>query len=255
MPLESANSKYRLMTQTLQPSLIETMKADAKGTIARLPYHLRRLTQSAQALGYAYPGDNVVTTAIKAALAQADAHSSLSTSDTQSSPPEYATDLSDKRVRLLLYPFGQLDIQTAPLPALQGVPFIALASLRLDSDEPFLQHKTTHRPWYDATTQWLTQHPDYFDLIFLNEKGELCEGSRSNIYVLKDREWLTPPLSSGLLGGVLRTQLLEMGQAKEAILTPSDLTSDKTSIRLSNALRGWFDVTLDSSFLPGRLLP
>jgi branched-subunit amino acid aminotransferase/4-amino-4-deoxychorismate lyase len=72
---------------------------------------------------------------------------------------------------------------------------------------------------------------------------------------LKEGEWLTPPLSSGLLGGVLRTHLLETAQAKEAILTPSDLTADKTSIRLSNALRGWFDVTLDYSLLPGRLLP
>ena len=243
------------MTQDSPPSLIETMKANAQGMIALLPYHLRRLKQSAQALGYAYPGDDAVTAAIKAALDQASAPSTLSTSHSQSSPPEHATDISDKRVRLLLHPFGQLDIQTAPLPALQGVPFIAWTSLRLDSDEPFLQHKTTHRPWYDAATQWLAQHPDYFDLIFLNEKGELCEGSRSNIYVLKHGEWLTPPLSSGLLGGVLRTQLLEKGQAKEAILTPSDLTSSKTSIRLSNALRGWFDVELNPSFLPGRLFP
>ena len=141
------------------------------------------------------------------------------------------------------------------MPALQGVPFVALTGLRLESSEPLLQHKTTHRPWYDATTQWLIQHPDYFDLIFLNEKGELCEGSRSNIYILKDAGWLTPPLSSGLLGGVLRTHLLETGQAKEAILTPLDFTADKASIRLSNALRGWFDVKLDSSLLPGRLLP
>jgi 4-amino-4-deoxychorismate lyase len=158
-------------------------------------------------------------------------------------------------VRLLLDSFGKLDIQTAPLPALQGLPFVAMTSLKLESAEPFLQHKTTHRPWYDAATQWLAQHPDYFDLIFLNENGELCEGSRSNIYVLKNGEWLTPPLSSGLLGGVLRTQLLETGQAKEAILTPSDLTADKASIRLSNALRGWFDVQMSPSVLPGHFLP
>ena len=243
------------MTQTMQPSLIETMKADAKGMIALLPYHLRRLTQSALTLGYAYPGDDAVIAAINAALDPSVPASSISAPESMAIPPSHALKISDTRVRLLLSPFGQLDIQTAPLPALQGVPFVALTRLRLESAEPLLQHKTTHRPWYDATTQWLTQHPDYFDLIFLNEKGELCEGSRSNIYILKDAEWLTPPLSSGLLGGVLRTQLLETGQAKEAILTPLDFTADKASIRLSNALRGWFDVALDSSLLPGRLLP
>jgi 4-amino-4-deoxychorismate lyase len=226
------------MMQDSPPSLIETMKADAGGMIALLPYHLRRLKHSARALGYVYPSDDIVIEEINTAINQSDALNS-----------------SDTRVRLLLDSFGKLDIQTAPLPALQGVPFIAFTDLSLDSDEPFLQHKTTHRPWYDAATQWLAQHPDYFDLIYLNEKGELCEGSRSNIYVLKNGEWLTPPLSSGLLGGVLRTQLLETGQANEAILTPSDLTADKASIRLSNALRGWFDVKLEPSLLPGRLFP
>ena len=228
------------MTQDSQPSLIETMKADADALIALLPYHLRRLKQSARALGYRYPGDDAVITAIKAALDQ--------TSTATIMP-------SGTRLRLLLSPLGQLVIQTAPLPALQGVPWIALTQLRLESAEPLLQHKTTHRPWYEAATQWLAQHPDYFDLIFLNEKGELCEGSRSNIYVLKNGVWLTPPLASGLLGGVLRTQLLDTHQVEEAILTPSDLTAGKASIRLSNALRGWFDVQISPSILPGCFLP
>ncbi len=228
------------MTQDSQPSLIETMKADAAGMIALLPYHVRRLKHSAQALGYPYPGDHAVIASINAVLGQASATS---------------THLTDARVRLLLNPIGHLDIQAAALPALQGVPWIALTRLRLDSAEPFLQHKTTHRPWYDPVTQWLAQHPDYFDLIFLNEKGELCEGSRSNIYVLKNGAWLTPPLASGLLGGVLRTQLLETHQVEEAILTPSDLTADKASIRLSNALRGWFDVQMSPLVLPGHFLP
>ena len=228
------------MTQDSQPSLIETMKADADALIALLPYHLRRLKQSARALGYRYPNDDAVITAIKAALDQ--------TSTATIMP-------SGTRLRLLLSPLGQLVIQTAPLPALQGVPWIALTQLRLESAEPLLQHKTTHRPWYEAATQWLAQHPDYFDLIFLNEKGELCEGSRSNIYVLKNGVWLTPPLASGLLGGVLRTQLLDTHQVEEAILTPSDLTAGKASIRLSNALRGWFDVQISPSILPGCFLP
>jgi 4-amino-4-deoxychorismate lyase len=255
MPLESSNSEYRLMKHDSQPSLIETMKADEEGMIALLPYHLRRLTQSALTLGYAYPGDDAVIAEINEALDRSDPTSSISASASMAIPSSHAIKISGTRVRLLLSPLGHLNIQTAPLPVLQGVPFVAFTRLRLESAEPLLQHKTTHRPWYDATTQWLTQHPDYFDLIFLNEKGELCEGSRSNIYVLKDGKWLTPPLSSGLLGGVLRTQLLETGQVKEAILTPSDFTAHKTSIRLSNALRGWFDVQLSPSILPGCFLP
>lgn len=230
------------MNQRSEPSLIETMKADAQGSIALLPGHLRRLKGSAHALGYVYPGDEAVKAAIHETLSHLQDKTSTAT-----------------RVRLLLSPAGQLSIETAPLPALQGVPYIALTPTRLQSNEPFLQHKTTHRPWYEATTQWLARHPDFFDLIFLNEADELCEGSRSNLYIFKNGEWLTPPLSSGLLGGVLRTHLLETGQAKEAILTPSDLTdctaSGQAALRLSNALRGWFDVQLYPSLLPGHFLP
>ncbi|MDN3986073.1 aminotransferase class IV family protein [Zwartia vadi] len=228
------------MNQTSQPSLIETMRAQADRQIPLLPYHLRRLEHSALALGYVYPGRDAIVSALSASL-EATAPAGI-----------------DSRVRLLLNPSGQLSIETAALPALQGIPFIALARAPLESAEPLLQHKTTHRPWYDETTQWLSHHPDFFDLIFLNEKGELCEGSRSNIYVFKNGEWLTPPLSCGLLGGVRRTQLIETGQVKEAILTPADLAADqtgKTPIRLSNALRGWFDVQLSPSVLPGHFLP
>jgi len=243
------------MTQLSRPSLIETMRADAAGQIPLLPYHLRRLEHSTQALGYAYPGREAIVAALHAGLEAATA--AVAKDKDKDTTTLAATTPTAIRVRLLLGPSGQLSIETAPLPALQGVPLIALTREPLESAEPLLQHKTTHRPWYDAATKWLAQHPDYFDLIFLNEKGELCEGSRSNIYVFKNGQWLTPPLSSGLLGGVMRTQLLETGQAKEAVLTPSDLDitdathTGKTPIRLSNALRGWFDVRLSPSFLPG----
>lgn len=231
------------MKDASRPNLIETMKADARGHIALLPYHLRRLHQSARTLNYTYPGDEVVASAIKEALKSTN-DSSQSLNKIQYDEASVFEEDTATRVRLLLSPEGQLSIVTAALPALVGIPLIALTDTRLDSYEYYLQHKTTYRPWYDATTQWLAEHPDYFDLIFLNERGELCEGSRSNIYVYKEGEWLTPPLSSGLLGGVLRTELLETDQVREAILTPSDLTAGNASIRLSNALRGWFEVRL-----------
>ena len=225
------------MTQSSQPSLIETMRVQADGLIPLLPNHLRRLKQSAQALGYVYPGNEAVVAAITAGLNQVCSKASK----------HVVATLAVKRVRLLLSPGGQLSVESAPLPDLPDVSFIALTSLRLESNEPLLQHKTTYRPWYEATAKWLTQHTDFFDLIFLNEKNELCEGSRSNIYVFKNGEWLTPPLSSGLLGGVLRHHLLVTGQVKQAILMPADLNlshAGNNPIRLSNALRGWFDVAL-----------
>jgi 4-amino-4-deoxychorismate lyase len=152
-------------------------------------------------------------------------------------------------------PDGQLHITTAPLPALQTRPLVALASLALDSHDALLQHKTTHRPWYDPTTQWLAMHHDFFDLIFLNERAELCEGSRSNIYVKKNHDWLTPPLACGLLGGVMRQHLLSTGQVREAVLMRNDFEQPEANLRLSNGLRGWFDVWRTESLFPGRDFP
>jgi len=109
------------------------------------------------------------------------------------------------------------------------------------ADTLWLRHKTTHRPWFDAATAWLADHPDHFDLIFANEHGHLCEGSRSNVYLLLDGEWCTPPATCDLLPGVQRAQILADGRAVERTLTRKDWHRAQ-GVRLSNALRGWFGV-------------
>jgi para-aminobenzoate synthetase/4-amino-4-deoxychorismate lyase len=71
--------------------------------------------------------------------------------------------------------------------------------------------------------------------VFCNERGELCEGGRSNIFVERDGVLLTPPLSCGLLPGVLRAELIAQGRAREAVLRPGDL---KGEVWFGNSLRG-----------------
>ena len=43
--------------------------------------------------------------------------------------------------------------------------------------------------------------------------GELCEGTASNVFVERDGELVTPPLSSGCLAGITRELLLEWSAA------------------------------------------
>ncbi|MEI7568328.1 MAG: aminotransferase class IV [Alcaligenaceae bacterium] len=217
--------------------LIETMCADSQGQITLLDGHVRRLEASTKTFGFSWPGRSAITHALRTALAN------------------HTSPFINLRVRLLLNKQGELQITTAALPALAARPLVALASLTLNSQEWLLQHKTTHRPWYDPTTQWLGAHHDFFDLIFLNERDELCEGSRSNIYVKKDNDWVTPPLACGLLGGVMREHLLSTRQVREAVLTRTDFEQPEASLRLSNGLRGWFDVQRAASLFPGRDFP
>jgi len=227
----------KMTTNAHRFELIETMRADSQGQIALLARHLQRLQASAQKLGFGWPGPVAVEQAIKAALLNV----TMVTGST--------------RVRLLMSVDGRIQITTAPLPVLRVRPLVALAPLTLDSHESLLQHKTTERPWYDPTTQWLSEHVDFFDLIFLNERAELCEGSRSNIYIKQGNDWVTPPLACGLLGGVMREHLLCTHQAREAVLTRTDFEHPAASLRLSNGLRGWFEVQRAESLFPGRDFP
>jgi branched-chain amino acid aminotransferase len=52
------------------------------------------------------------------------------------------------------------------------------------------------------------------EAIFANTRGELCEGTGSNVFVVVDGELLTPPLESGCLAGVTRELALEWCRAE-----------------------------------------
>lgn len=51
------------------------------------------------------------------------------------------------------------------------------------------------------------------EAIFGNTRGELCEGTGSNIFVVVDGEVLTPPVESGLLPGITRALVIESCEA------------------------------------------
>ncbi|MDQ2186779.1 aminotransferase class IV [Alcaligenaceae bacterium A4P071] len=206
------------------PNLIETMRAE-HGVVQLLDWHMARLQASATALGYARPNAALLARVQAEAEALGD------------------IDASAHRLRLLWSADGTVTLTAAALPALAPDPQVQWASTRLDSNALLLRHKTTHRPWYAADTDWLTAHPDVFDLLYLNERDELCEGTRSNVYLEIDGVWLTPAVASGCLPGVQRGALMYEGRVKEATITP-DLLKRATRLRLSNALRGWFDVRL-----------
>jgi len=95
----------------------------------------------------------------------------------------------------------------------------------------FLRHKTNWRELYESEVKRLGTD----EVIFLNERGELTEGVRSNIFVKRDGMLLTPPREAGLLDGRLRAELIAQGQAREARLVPDDLAGE---VYFGNSLRG-----------------
>ncbi|MBL9142739.1 MAG: aminotransferase class IV [Verrucomicrobiaceae bacterium] len=53
------------------------------------------------------------------------------------------------------------------------------------------------------------------EAIFANTRGHLCEGTGSNVFLVRDGCVLTPPLSSGCLAGVTRALVIESSTAIE----------------------------------------
>jgi len=191
--------------------LIETLRHEG-GQVLRLDRHLARLAASAAWLGF--PCDQATIRQQLAALPAA----------------------GPQRLRLTLDKQGIVEMQAFPLsPEPRGPRYARWADERIDSRHPLRRHKTTYRAPYDRAMQALAATPEIFDTVFLNERGEVVEGSRSNVFVERDGVLLTPPLSSGALPGVLRAELLEEGRAREAVLWPEDL---QNGCWMGNALRG-----------------
>jgi 4-amino-4-deoxychorismate lyase len=193
--------------------LIETLLWTREGGYVLRAGHEARLKASAEALGFAFSHG-----AFDHALAQANA----------------GVTQERLRVRLALRRDGAFEIAAAPYqpePA-DKIWRVAVAKQRFDSRNPLLRHKTTRREIYESA---LAQAQDADEAVFLNERDEICEGARTNIFVETDGGLLTPPLSCGLLPGVFRADLLRRGKAREKILKLDNL---RGNFWLGNALRG-----------------
>ena len=145
------------------------------------------------------------------------------------------------RCRLTLRIDGTINLTTAPLSPNSKTWLLRLSNSILRSSDPWLLHKSSNRVLYDAERANL---PDGIDeLVYLNERNEVCEGTITNIFVKIDGHWLTPPLSCGCLPGVLRRKKIEDASCKVKIITFSDLQGAE-KITVGNALRGEIEAVL-----------
>lgn len=218
--------------------LFETLHATRTG-IRHLDRHIARMSVSASYFGFRFD---------EAEIRHRLALACQQLSDTEA-----------HRIRLSLSAFGRLDViaSDAPLRPLKEPVRLLVSNVTMHSSDHFLRHKTSLRSVYDKGWQD-AEAVGAFDTLFCNEHGELTEGGRSNVFVRLGGRWFTPPLSAGLLPGVMRAVLMEDESLNitESSLTVADL-HDAEEIRLCNALRGWIlaKVFADSHIVSGRPKP
>ena len=197
--------------------LIESLLHDGEGYFL-LERHLERLAHSA-----AYFGFPLELAEVREALRQTARKCT-----------------GKEKVRLLLFRDGRISCESAPIADQAEEARAGFARVAVDSADPLLYHKTS---WRGVFTEESARRPDLAEVIFLNERGEVTEGASSNVVALLDGELLTPPLESGLLPGVFRSELLEQGSIRERTLTRQELERAE-QVYLINSVRKWRTVRL-----------
>ncbi len=124
----------------------------------------------------------------------------------------------------------------------------AFSGIKMDSGNKFLYHKTTMRDIYDKMYKKGCEK-GYIDLIFTNEKGEVTEGCINNVFIRRNGRLITPPVTCGLLSGVMRQYIIEKsGSVIQDIITPEELQKSG-DIYLCNSVSGMKKVTLVDDFI------
>jgi len=190
--------------------LIETLRWSPAEGFVRGERHLARMARSASFFGMPFDGTR--------------AREALTTA-------QESVGSKDLRLRLALDEAGAFACTAAPLGQAKEFWSFAISPRRISSGDVLARHKTDWREAYDGEPL----PPGCDEVVFLNQRGEVAEGSRSTVFVARDGMLLTPPLSAGVLDGVLRAALIAEGRCREAVLMPQDLQG---AVYLGNSLRG-----------------
>ncbi|WP_273162783.1 aminodeoxychorismate synthase component I [Massilia timonae] len=198
--------------------IFETIRASREHGCRHLEQHLDRMEASCAWFGFAFDRGAAHIALLEASLAL----------------PSDAL----HRLRLAVSHDGALTLTSGELAPLHEPVTLLLAQEPTHSGDVFLRHKTSIRGRYDAAWKG-AEAQGAFDMLFFNERGELTEGGRSSVFLRFGEEWLTPPLSAGVLPGVMRGVLLAAPawRAREAVITRAML-EQADDIVVCNALRG-----------------
>ncbi len=126
------------------------------------------------------------------------------------------------------------------------------SAIRRNETSPFTYRKTLNYG-ENISEKRRAQAAGFDEPLFLNAKGEVAEGATTNIFFVRGRELVTPPVESGLLPGVMRRYLLENLDVCERVVRPAEISSFD-SVFVTNSLVGAMPVcSLDTCAFPACL--
>jgi para-aminobenzoate synthetase/4-amino-4-deoxychorismate lyase len=223
-PQERAEAELKskvLGTRRPHFDLLETMLWEAVGGYSLLELHLKRVTQSAEYFGFK--------------IDARDVRERLETFARKLRPAG-----TRHRVRMLVSRTGAVDLTSIPLTddAL-GFGDVQLAAEPIDSNDPFLYHKTTNRRVYENA---MASRPGEADVLLFNDRSEVTESTLANLIVEIDGSLLTPPVRCGLLPGTARARMLEQRKVREGVIHLDELAR-ASRVFLINSVRGMHEIS------------
>lgn len=220
---EECQLKARILEEPVAPSfrLLETMRWDPGQGYFLLDGHLNRMETSAAFFQFPFDRDKTLSTL------HADAASWSGES---------------RRVRVLIDHAGNVQLESASIdqnfcdgPDLAVTMTASLDGERQDISSPLWYHKTTQRKFYDQARE---RYPGCDDVLLVNRNDHVMEFTNGNIVMKFGDEYITPPLSSGLLPGVYREHLIASRKVIEREIPILDLYS-ADAVYFINSVRGW----------------
>lgn len=226
---------------TVGDGVFETMKI-VSGQAFALRRHLARLRRSAAGLGLEVPlSDDELRAAVATAIS--------------------ANRATSGRVRLTITggvaPLGSgrgdsgatVIVAVSEIPRWSDTATVVTVPWRRNEHSAVAGLKTTSYAENVVALEYANERGAE-EAIFANTAGDLCEGTGSNIFVGLEERLLTPPLSSGCLGGVIRELVLEALDVTEATM-PLERLADVDEAFLTSSTRDIQPIAV----IDGRLLP
>ncbi|MGC8893628.1 MAG: aminotransferase class IV [candidate division WOR-3 bacterium] len=197
--------------------LFETIRVSG-GIPEFLELHIERIKGSARFLGLGFSEIDFVN-ALTEALA------------------DRSPDLDWKvRITLFLDEGSRYLAKAEPLGSVPEIVDLVLSDYGVFSENPLCKHKTTSRLLYHLAQQD-AEAQGCWDSVLLNERGEIAETGRANLFFLVDDDLLTPPISSGVLPGITRRVILATGMARESVLRPYDIRRARAAFLTNSLIR------------------
>lgn len=201
--------------------VFETIRTE-NGAIFELARHMRRAARAAKNFEIKLPGEDQVRIAITALIAE--------------EPHPLG------RLRLLFSKDWFVAVHQRYVEITEPAKLTVIDESRLVDPIAFKTFPYSHR----TGLLKLAQRDGFDEIICVNELGEITEGAVSNFLFLFDGQWVTTPLSAGVLPGVQRAIVIERCGVTVRSLHRNELERVESAIVISSLKIGLAVASIDN---------